>query len=312
MSKMWLGALVVGGVIYVTLKERILRRFEMKGGRAVPLWLARLVLDGLTCYSSFMGVREVSVGGELNCDRSKKYMIVWHPHGFITWVPFFLAGKYALDAQPAGERWFPVVAPVLFRIPIFGEVLAILGGRRVERKVVEKLLARGDSIAIQPGGVKEQAKTSEVQEQAFFPARLGFIRLAIRYGVDLLPVYFFGENQLYKRVDGLEWLSNLINKTTGMTLPIVTARFGIPMAGPIPIPTDIHTRWGRAVPVGPREEEPSDEHVEEVFCRYVTELRRLFREHAKDCLPPEIANRGLKIVRLDGRPLPPEVNGPKS
>ncbi|CAJ1365329.1 unnamed protein product [Effrenium voratum] len=165
MSKMWLGALVVGGVIYVTLKERILRRFEMKGGRAVPLWLARLVLDGLTCYSSFMGVREVSVGGELNCDRSKKYMIVWHPHGFITWVPFFLAGKYALDAQPAGERWFPVVAPVLFRIPVFGEVLAILGGRRVERKVVEKLLARGDSIAIQPGGVKEQAKTSEVQEQ---------------------------------------------------------------------------------------------------------------------------------------------------
>lgn len=33
------------------LEERILRRFEMKGGRAVPLWLARLVLDGLTCPS---------------------------------------------------------------------------------------------------------------------------------------------------------------------------------------------------------------------------------------------------------------------
>ena len=45
-----------------------------------------------------------------------------------------------------------------------------------------------------------------------------------------------------------------------------------------PLPrTDIHTRWGRAVPVGPREEEPSDERVEEVFCRYVTELRSLQR-----------------------------------
>ena len=57
----------------------------------------------------------------------------------------------------------------------------ILGARRVDKKVVEKILARGDSIAIQPGGVKEQAQSDEKQEQAFFPARLGFIRLAIRH-----------------------------------------------------------------------------------------------------------------------------------
>ena len=46
------------------------------GRVCLTFWLASPFVSG-----------EVSVGGELNCDRSKKYMIVWHPHGFITWVP---------------------------------------------------------------------------------------------------------------------------------------------------------------------------------------------------------------------------------
>jgi len=116
-------------------------------------------------------------------------MLVWHPHGFITWVPFFIAGRYALDAQPTGAHWFPMVAPVLFRIPIFSEMLIILGARRVDKKVVEKMLARGDSIALQPGGVKEQALSDDQQEQAFFPARLGFIRMAIKYLVASCTLY---------------------------------------------------------------------------------------------------------------------------
>jgi len=225
MSKIWLAAVVAGGVFYVVLKERVLRKLEDDGGRIVPNWVAKILREALGCYSKLVGVREVSTGGEgLACDQSRKYMLVWHPHGFITWVPFFIAGRYALDAQPTGAHWFPMVAPVLFRIPIFSEMLIILGARRVDKKVVEKMLARGDSIALQPGGVKEQALSDDQQEQAFFPARLGFIRMAIKYGVDLLPIYFFGENQLYKRVRGLEWISNLVNKTTGMTLPMVTSR----------------------------------------------------------------------------------------
>eukprot|EP00434_Breviolum_minutum_P031998 symbB.v1.2.028299.t1/scaffold2985.1/size65860/3 len=217
MSKIWLAVVVAGGVFYVVLKERVLRKLEDDGGRIVPNWVAKILREALGCYSKLVGVREVSTGGEgLACDQSRKYMLVWHPHGFITWVPFFIAGRYALDAQPTGAHWFPMVAPVLFRIPIFSEMLIILGARRVDKKVVEKMLARGDSIALQPGGVKEQALSDDQQEQAFFPARLGFIRMAIKYGVDLLPIYFFGENQLYKRVRGLEWISNLVNKTTGL------------------------------------------------------------------------------------------------
>jgi hypothetical protein len=115
-----------------------------------------------------------------------------------------------------------------------------------------------------------------------------------------MPLYIFGENQLYRRVEGMEWLSRLIFRATGMTLPIVTAKFGLPQAGFFPIATDVHVRYGHPVDVGPREDDPSDARVEEVFGRYRAELERLFDANAGDCLPPEVAKRGLKIVRLSG------------
>ena len=71
--------------------------------------------------------------------------------------------------------------------------------------------------------------------------------------------------QLYKRVDGMEWLTRAIKGATGMTLPIVTAKWGLPQAGLLPIATDIHLRYGAPVDVGAREDNPSDERVKAVF-----------------------------------------------
>merc|ERR1712232_35207 len=129
-------------------------------------------------------------------------------------------------------------------------------------------------------------------EQAFFPAKLGFIRLAIKYGTPLLPIYIFGVNQLFKKLNGLEWLTKLIKSMTGLTFPFVTAKFGIPMAGLMPIATDIHIRWGSPVDVGAPDADPSEARVEEVYTKYVTEVTRLFNANAKDCLPPAVAAKG--------------------
>lgn len=182
-----------------------------------------------------------------------------------------------------------------------------LNGRRVDKSVVENLSRKGMSIAIQPGGVKEQMVTRHDQEQAIFPANLGFIRTAIKYGMDLLPVYIFNENQMFKRVDGFEKATQWMYDNTGFGLPAITARFGLPMAGLLPLTTDIHVRWGAPLEVGPPDANPSDERVEELFGRYVVALKELFDRHAHECLPAEVAARGLEMRRLDGKPLPKSV-----
>lgn len=264
-----------------------------------PRWLARALTSMNATVAWLAGVDIVSVAGPgLDADPSRPYMYVWHPHGFVAYCATMLVSGMAVRKQPHGREWFASCAPVLFKIPLLGDIITVTNGRQVDRKSLEALLEGGASFGIQPGGIHEQAATRHDQEQALFPRKLGFIRLAIKYGRHLMPLYVFGENQLYKRVDGFEWLTRLIKRATGMTLPVVQAKYGLPQAGLLPIATPIHLRYGRPVDVGPPEDNPSEERVEQVFQSYLEELQAVFDENATACLPKEVAAKGLKVVRL--------------
>ena len=225
-------------------------------------------------------------------------MYVWHTHGFVAYAATMLVSGMSVRKMPHGREWFASCAPVLFRIPLLGEMITVTNGRQVDRGSLTALCKAGASFGIQPGGIHEQAATRHDQEQAFFPKKLGFVRLAIKHGTPLVPMYLFGENQLYRRVDGFEWLTRLIKKATGMTLPIVTAKWGLPQAGLLPIATDVHVRYGRPVDVGAPEPEPSDARVAALFEQYLAELQRLFAAHAAQCLPEDVAARGLRVTMV--------------
>merc|ERR1740139_1721122 len=98
--------------------------------------------------------------------------------------------------------------------------------------------------------------------------------------------------------------SRALNRVSGVTLPMFTGRFDVPLALLLPVPTEVHVRWGSPVSVGPPDAEPSDERVEQIFTNYLEELQGLFDKHAPLLLPADVAARGLEIVRLDGKPVP--------
>jgi len=286
--------------LWVYVRMQILKG-AIKGSRAVgPQWVRNSFLLLFKFLAHVNGVRIASLGGEgLSADPSRRYMYAWHPHGFLSCIPSCLMGEMAISGAPHDRVWYGTCAPVLFYIPVLGEHFMMSNARPVDKRTLERILGHknGHSIALQPGGMKEQAATRHDQEQAFFPKRLGFIRLAIKHQTPLMPLYIFGENQLYRRIDGFGWLTKLVYKLTGLTLPIFTSKFGLPMCLLTPITTPIHIRYGNPIEVGPQADEPSDACVNEVFERYLTELQRLFTAHASTCLPPEVAKKGLKIMQ---------------
>mmetsp|Transcript_31112 Transcript_31112/g.88863 ORF Transcript_31112/g.88863 Transcript_31112/m.88863 type:complete len:348 (+) Transcript_31112:72-1115(+) len=309
-AKRWL-ALAALCASYLQARSALLKRAEKAGARIGPKSLGLLAWKFLYRFSQLVGVDLASEGGEglQHLDPSKRYLIVWHPHGFLAWSAMFILSRFAVLGHPHGSEWFAMVAPVLFRIPIISEALMLVNGRGVDKRVVESYLSKGKSIALQPGGMKEQMASRHDQEQAIFPANLGFIRMALKYGMDLLPVYIFNENQTFKRMEGSDAVTKWIYDKTGFGVPMLTGRFGAPMAGLMPIDTEIHVRWGEPVEVGPPVPDPSEEQVEELFCRYLDALRSIWTRHAQECLPPEVAAKGLKIIRLDAKPVPPHRMG---
>ena len=68
---------------------------------------------------------------------------------------------------------------------------------------MEKLMQNGQNIIICPGGAEECTITSSAQYRIIINKRLGFIKLALKYGYTLYPTFAFNENKLYYTTDKL-------------------------------------------------------------------------------------------------------------
>jgi hypothetical protein len=264
-----------------------------------PRWLARALSFFLTrLLGDVNGSPLASVGlPSPPVDPSKQHLVVWHPHGAFTCMTFMHCAYQSQKKAPMG--WFPGIAPVLFKVPFFREMVMLLDARSVEPKVLEQLASAGQTIAIQPGGIPEQLEANSDREVAIFPPKLGFIRLAMRHGIPLLPVYVFGENQSYDTCGPFgRAVSRAIFRATGVPVVPITGKWRIPWL--VPLPVDVHIRWGQPVPVGPANDNPTDAEVDAVFQTYVTALTSLFDAHKYECLPRKVAERGLTVIK---RPL---------
>merc|ERR1712187_843060 len=97
---------------------------------------------------------------------------------------------------------------------------------------IEMLLSDGRSVALYPGGIHEQMATDSTCERLYFPPNLGFVRTAMKHGVPLVPLYNFGENQLYNVPTWSRRVSQQL-KRFGVGFTFGVGRWNLPM---LPLP----------------------------------------------------------------------------
>ena len=198
-----------------------------------------------------------------------------------------------LDAlQPIGG----VAASAVFAVPLWRELLLLFGWREASPGLAERMLRAGQSVVVVPGGIHEMVETTHEQDALRLQPNLGFVRLALRCGRPLLPIYAFGETQLLQSTEALlrarRWLADRLR----VGLPLATGRGGLPFPFAAPLPVKHRIVVGRPVPPsGPPCAEPSEEIVLELYSRWCGEMRRLFAAHAHEVLPAAVAARGLLI-----------------
>ena len=203
---------------------------------------------------------------------------------------------FRLDERLATMRLRNAGASVLFYVPLLRELLLLLGVRDATRSNVRRLLDRGYTVALNPGGNYEMASASSTHEAIFCQGKLGFVRIALAAGKPILPLYAFGENQLFVTSSLFLSTRRWIARRFRLGIPIMFGRGGLPY-GP-PLPTHVTIVVGRPVECGTPNENPSEPEVEALFDRYLDEISRIWATHARAYLPPEVADRGLRIERI--------------
>lgn len=142
-----------------------------------------------------------------------------------------------------------------------------------------RLLQRGELVVVFPEGYKGVGKLYQDRYQLARFGRGGFIRVAVRTGVPIIPVAVVGAEEIYPMVGNVRPLARLL----GMPFFPITPLF--PWAGPlgvVPLPTKWSIQFGEPVPMA--EHGPQAATNPAVVTRLTAQVRGRIHEMLIDML----------------------------
>ncbi|HJK93371.1 MAG TPA: lysophospholipid acyltransferase family protein [Polyangiaceae bacterium LLY-WYZ-15_(1-7)] len=117
-----------------------------------------------------------------------------HSGGFVspdTWIlSIALLRERGVEFVPHG-----LAHDVVIRAPILGRVLRRLGGVPASHEGAHQVFAHGDKVLVYPGGDIDAFRASRQKDRVVFGPRRGYVRLALREGVPIVPVVVAGAHE---------------------------------------------------------------------------------------------------------------------
>ncbi|PIO63776.1 diacylglycerol acyltransferase [Teladorsagia circumcincta] len=151
------------------------------------------------------------------------------------------------------------------------ELLLLLGCIDASKESIEYVLdsrETGRAVVIVVGGAEEALDAHPGYHTLVLKSRKGFVREALKTGAYLVPVYSFGENEVFEQLT-----------------------FGY-----LPFRKPIDTVVGAPIPVK-KTENPTQEQIDELHEIYIEKLNSLFEEHKQRYgVPAE-----TKLIALEPR-----------
>lgn len=171
-----------------------------------------------------------------------------------------------------GVKVFTLAASVIFRLPGVREMVLWTGCIDARRSVAERALSKGNSLLILPGGEMEQLLTRQGEEAVYLSKRKGFVKLAMRKKVPLVPVYVFGNADLFKTSRSFFRLRFWLVKNLGICIPLATGLFGTST----PFPVKVTAVMGKPLYFDMEGDEPTPEELDYAHKCFCDELEQLF------------------------------------
>lgn len=135
-----------------------------------------------------------------------------------------------------------------FHVPVLGDALARCGAVRARPANAVALLERGARVLVYPGGDLDAFRPASRRNEVVFGERTGFVRIALRTGVPIVPVVSVGAHDAFHVLDdgralvqrlGLKRFTRIEVMPVALALP-----FGLSVGpGPyLPVPVRMHLR----------------------------------------------------------------------
>lgn len=174
-----------------------------------------------------------------------------------------------------------------YLMPAFRDLFICSGGVSNTKRSLEYVLRQremGQVLALIIGGAPEALESRPGLQRILLNNRKGFCKIALRHGTSLVPVFSFGETEIYNQVNNpegsiLRRFQNAFQSTLSLAPAIFLGRgifqynFGI-----VPFRKPITTVVGSPIHVD-KVENPTGEQIEVLHSVYKEKLTELFNQY---------------------------------
>ncbi|PRP88666.1 diacylglycerol O-acyltransferase [Planoprotostelium fungivorum] len=257
-------------------------RAPANGGRPIQ-WVRHLRF-----WKHIASYFPVTIVKEEELDPNTRYVFGYHPHGIISHGALMNFGTEGTNFSKVfkGLKLRLLTLETNFRIPLYRDLLLALGLASVSLQSCTHILnmKTPTSIVIVVGGAAEALEAHARTNNLTLRKRKGFIKVAIRNGAPLVPVFSFGENDLYNQFANpkgsrVRRFQEVFCKYVGVSPPVFYGRgifnydFGI-----LPHRKQVATVFGKAIKTE-KNLSPSEEYINEIQEKYIEELQRIYDKY---------------------------------
>ena len=246
------------------------------------------LLSPMLDYFDFEQINETSpVNVKQNILDGKNYLCIFQPHGALSYAS--IASAIIAPDELRGKMPTAVADAVLYT-PILKHVLGIFGLVSASKtSMVKTLKEKGvaGTIVLYVGGMAELFLTSSTEERLYLKKRKGFIKLALQTGVDIVPVYLFGNTTVLSVLQ--TGLLATISRKLQVSLTYIWGKWGLP------IPRDCKLLYVSGQPLGmPQIDQPTQKDIDHWHAIYCQRVEQLFDKYKEKV--PEYKHKKLEIV----------------
>ncbi|HML00890.1 MAG TPA: 1-acyl-sn-glycerol-3-phosphate acyltransferase [Acidimicrobiales bacterium] len=238
----------------------------------------------------YVGLFFPEVRGIENVPRSGPVLLVGNHSGLYYMPDVWITGLSVVRRRGLEQPFYGLAYDLLFAIPGIERVLRGLGAIPAGHEQAEAALAQGALVLVYPGGDYEACRPWSERDRVEFGGHRGFVRLALRAQVPVVPVVAHGAHHTVVILSRGERLAHVlgIDRLRIKVFPILLGLpFGITSAlsPPLPLPAAITVEflpaldWAGIAPEGADDEKVVEQCYREVTSLMQATLDRLRAEH---------------------------------
>jgi 1-acyl-sn-glycerol-3-phosphate acyltransferase len=149
-----------------------------------------------------------------------------------------------LDEHPAHRHLRELAADLALRVPVIGPLARKTGSTLAHSEDAGRLLQDGELVGVWPEGFKGIGKLYRDRYKLQRFGRGGFVEVALRNQVPIIPVAIVGAEEIYPMVANLKFLARLFG------FPYFPVTWQFPLLGPLgllPLPSKWSIEFGEPI-----------------------------------------------------------------